>query len=857
MEVRVRHSDRTHPGPISCSADVMPFQFEFNIRPHQWFQYYRLKSAIKAQQRFDTMLRQRPSVSPMVDARAWWRYAIGCVTSRPNSRPWDDVKVIVQSRPRYMELVAKKNRKSSDGQGYHAGLSDKESQELLALEDLLPMEALDAFHLLSLRRVYEAQKESLPGDVSLDGTAASLGSEEITKPQARPRSRANPFRLRGGKRRNYSELEGSQPVTLIQSSFDKRLDESIVDNDVVNQSATSVTLLEAMTLRLGKKVWYVYWKFHDVNAHVILLGPSGDRPLAHAQLRGNGSIRSFGKGKRDFFVDVSKFDVYHGEKLALFLRARDIDVISEDDNATDVSDLEDDSLGTLNSSDKVGDPHPGPNLSMASEFLALPPDGIVGRLVAGKDAGRLKLSVSAHPATLVWTTGFIDSFAEFLNLQPPDSTEDLAHHIRNAATPLARKAQLALLSPVAIGLRFNIAAPKIWTPIASDSCPGSLFLDAGLIKIAGEKEEGQTDIDWDFLTKDIQMNFVQGRGMPISPDELQLQWLSHTLRSGTSIIQPFQVSVKAMNRTIQPANDSLQQRVTVGAARCVDVTVSPLSLNLVDAEALARAFGKWYTMGIKRVRHRVIASEGPNQEQGLKLKHVGLSPVEPSPVVDTYAPSQLDVKLERVEIALEGHSKMTSTLTDDRSLASLDSYHEVAPPTRTYLLEVHEIRIRRSRKDHISSTSLLVMDAAISRLRDGSLYTPLTGTNREFNDSQYRIMVRAPESLTGQSSNSSSLLSGSTTVNSSSSADISDPSAILRGSLVHDRRSHLDEVEVDIDSVILRVTPTTLKDCAKAFRRVIELAQLMTREMERKVHEEGRRARRSEQRSEFARSFCF
>ena len=43
--------------------------------------------------------------------------------------------------------------------------------------------------------------------------------------------------------------------------------------------------------------------------------------------------------------------------------------------------------------------------------------------------------------------------------------------------------------------------------------------------------------------------------------------------------------------------------------------------------------------------------------------------------------------------------------------------------------------------------------------------------------------------------------------------------------------------------MILRVTPTTLKDCTKGIRKIAELMQLITRAMERKVHEEGRKAR--------------
>jgi hypothetical protein len=84
--------------------------------------------------------------------------------------------------------------------------------------------------------------------------------------------------------------------------------------------------------------------------------------------------------------------------------------------------------------------------------------------------------------------------------------------------------------------------------------------------------------------------------------------------------------------------------------------------------------------------------------------------------------------------------------------------------------------------------------------------------------------------------------SGLDPMNGFPSAD--DRPRILRTSFLHDGAKHLDEVEIDIDSVVLRVTPTTLKDCAKAVKRIVELAQLATKEMERKVHEEGRKARK-------------
>ena len=67
---------------------------------------------------------------------------------------------------------------------------------------------------------------------------------------------------------------------------------------------------------------------------------------------------------------------------------------------------------------------------------------------------------------------------------------------------------------------------------------------------------------------------------------------------------------------------------------------------------------------------------------------------------------------------------------------------------------------------------------------------------------------------------------------------------LLSATLFHDTVQHLDEVEIDIDSVTVRVTPTSLKDSAKGLQRFLELVELTTKEMERKVHEEGRNARR-------------
>ena len=105
--------------------------------------------------RLNPMLHGRPKSSPLEDPKAWWRYAILCVQHRPNSRPWGDVQQIVQCREKYIDLVVKNLESETEQTGFHGGLSSSESQALLEMENMLPIETLLAFHLLALRRVFD------------------------------------------------------------------------------------------------------------------------------------------------------------------------------------------------------------------------------------------------------------------------------------------------------------------------------------------------------------------------------------------------------------------------------------------------------------------------------------------------------------------------------------------------------------------------------------------------------------------------------------------------------------------------------------------------------------------------------
>jgi hypothetical protein len=807
----VRTSDREIPGPVSCSADVLPFVWSLNIRHHQYIQYKQLQVAMKSQQRFDTMLKKRPKSSPKQSPRAWWQYAVACVTSRPNYRPWSDVRVIVQNRSRYIELVTKKNFKKSDKNGYHSGLSDRESAELLALEELLPIEAMDAFHLIALRRAHLLKTNPDQVDQTKEKERKSWAS-------------LGRFRFSSSRRRSEGSVEDmSNSLASARAVNESRNSESsftcLERDDEAKEVDASGALLEVMTQRLGNKVWFVNWKLHDATWNVNLASPLDDSSIANFVIGSNGNIRSFGKGKRDFCFDITQCSMMHHEETVLFVRPSGDGILAEIDVIDD--DLSD-TLGSLapgiSSAPQHSFANDGlPNLTYSSKFLDLPPEGFVCRAAHGKNGPNRNYSISCHPINLSWRGTLLDELLDFFVRRAKDVKSDLAQYVRNAATPLAKKAQLALISPGSFSIHLNVAAPKIWLPVKSNE-GGVLLLDAGAVRVAADKGEGESTMVWDLKGKSIHASYTKGRTFDARMGFINPNLHDSVARSETIVVSPFNFSVDASNQI----ESHLECNAKKAAVRTIDIAVSPVCLNLVDAEVLARSFGKWYARSIRRANRRA-ANRTPRTlaATALSAEHRNrkndLSACENDSII------KVSLNVDKVELALEGHSK--GVVEDDRSLTSQDSAYEGSPPVRTYLVEIRGVNVLQMKQSSHSTTSLTVHDASILRLKEGTHYAPLK-SRFDAVDAQYRVLVRSGP--------------GSPTVNSRHG----ELPPIVRASLLHDGNSHLDEVEVDIDSVILRVTPTTLKDCAKAFRRIAELTQLATKEMERKVHEEGRKARR-------------
>lgn len=817
-EVRLKTSNRTEPGPISCLAEFLPFVWDIKFRPHQYVQYHKLKSAMLSQRRFDTMVKQRPSKSPMENPKDWWKYAMRCITSRPNARPWEDVRRISSRRERYIELVLKKLSNATGSCGYHGGLTGEESSELVGMEDLLPIEALLSFHLASLRI-----------HVKSPFAGQWQRKERIPQSPSRARSLTRPIsRIFGGRSkrsRSRSKDPSQKEVSDSSTSLPLKLPKVGLETTAVTTGRTvSISLVDAMTARLGRKVWMTDFKFLHGSVNILLLSAS-NHEIAMLNSEAAGAVKLMGRGNRNLFFDVTKFEVNDCQhdnasdgKILVVQSGVEGDTDRQDDVSLDLS------LSMSLPSQPTGS-------EALTSFMDLPPSGVVCRLAASRANGNsTKLSFSAHPATLIWTRPCFVAVAEFFGAPSSALQTELSRHLRNVATPLARRAQLAFLSQSEFILHVNVSAPKVWVPLSPsrNEEAGAIFFDAGNFRMSCFKDEQQPHSNWTIKASDIQVNFAEWGMNEVKRSIVnpRLRMLPHP--GLNSIIRPFHVGASS---TVRDAHESPEAAVgpsacPAAAVKCIDVLVSPICLNLVDAEILARSIGRWYSQGLLRVRGRVLARHDPKNDQMDQDQPdaVGIDQIQ-----SNTAPFNLSVSVEKVEMALEGHSKVN--FPDEQSMESVDfTLFGGYAPTRTYVVEIFNINVRRLQRESITTTKLLVDDVSVIQLEDQCEYTPMK-PRHEANESQFAILQRGTHR-------------GLSRVDRKVFEDSDRLPGVLRASLYHDGTIHLDEVEVDIEAVILRVTPTTLKDCAKGIRRIVELVQLMTREMERKVHEEGRKARR-------------
>ena len=170
-----------------------------------------------------------------------------------------------------------------------------------------------------------------------------------------------------------------------------------------------------------------------------------------------------------------------------------------------------------------------------------------------------------------------------------------------------------------------INAPKLWIPVSAKTMDGAMFLDAGLIKMNILKKELTKDTTRDVDVSDIQVKFngvMSEEGFSSyessSKSNHSITKQESNERKAIHIILPFNVhmfsniaetaNIPKIRSLREDSNSSkrsdlvdyIENSQYFGYVNRVHVGIGKISLNLVDADVLAKAIGRWYAIGIAK-----------------------------------------------------------------------------------------------------------------------------------------------------------------------------------------------------------------------------------------------------------------
>ena len=903
---RASFKDGTLNQPSVCIADLLPCEIRLNMQPQQQLQYSKLKTAMYAQQRLDTMLHQRPTQKPSrgsKESKAWWKYIIACVVTRPNTRPWRDVQRIVHARPKYIELVLKKYLFALDVDGSTNKLTDDENAELLSLEDLLPIEALLAFHLLALRIIATTRAFEISQHES------KKRSNYRNSYSKAPRRLLNLNRFRrsfGGK-----VMKGKEGSETLNDEMHDQLLPNILSRNMNDGSTEFLLQMQSADQKKNEsKPMQMNFKLHNMTIIYTMLDKTFGKPIIKVELQTQGFSRTSNTSQNEIILNINRFhvldcieplknnsqnDIFQFSRI-LFVQAP----VDSKDSGEDETHLPTNATRTKRFSNAIfkkrrksnsKDEH---NLnSTFDQFKSshLPP-GVLCQIHAHRDLQSLSLAVLAHPAIMVWNQVCIDAISDFFSSAAQENQSILTGHLRNAATPLAHKAQLAIMSPLSISIDINMNAPKLWVPVSQRRTDGALYLDAGFIQMSMSNKEHSRETNWEVEVSDIQVKF--NRVMlesHESNDQLQSFMIpqgKNELNEVINIISPFNIGLfastteKVADGLQHNANDNFFKHLNItsseqntilhnaGYTSKLDVIVGNIAINLVDVDTLAKAIGRWFAIGLAKRTHLQKKSStmqiSPHSssklfrkqyfdENGKQIHHLATSQKQHKPSF------QINLSIEKIGMELESISKVTALYSK--------KYRKQLG--RTYEICIIGVSMQRKRSNDITISQFLLDDLYILQ-RTNTARIPCLSQNSDTSknvDTRHMILARRPDTK-GQSysslKNSANSLDellhsypheehGDTAHKDSyrnrrfgsddnfDDSNLKGKNVILQAFHLHDRRHHSDEIEINISSIIMRVTPTSLRDSLRCSRRILELIQVMTKSMEMKVHEKGRKDR--------------
>ncbi len=905
LEIRLMLHNLEDVAHSHCQAEIMPCEIGFNFGPKQMHQYRLLQYAMAAQQRLDTMIQQRPTDPPTENPRAWWRYVISCVTTRPRVRPWRDVVKIVNKRSRYVELVEKKHLKRDSGD-----LTPEESAELLSLEDMLPIETLLSFHLLALRNVqdiknYEKAKKSKRADGGTVSSNSEAPNRQMSPSRRRRRpststrksrkeygdendaitstdfgspprssqhlSNANPNHGPVGKlpsfitadstknrddtadvvrtptksplpkdpgrgRRSQKRKGTLSPLSIQnRSTPNRRIDDEIsfadsfasveLDNLVNGLDTASKKLefsLDDMSvpgldrdeeevedIRMVKTI-----RCHDLSIVVRIMDKRNVKTILKGNLKASTWIRQVpGDGvnllfdlKNLRFIDCTS---QHSSKLLSFEMPD-----STPDNPHSFGAGIMVPLGISNSSDDDVFLENFCN-EMKDGELALPPIGFVSRLLVSERPNGRSISLSAHAATMVWNRKCVDSFmSTFFPSAALESRTILQNQLRNAATPVVHRAQVALTSPKSMSVNVNIEAPKVWFPVSQHNSDGALYVDIGKLTLVLKKPEFLANSHWSMDCKGILAKFRRNATNVFFHNYTRRPELLDDIQGDIPIILPFDLHYEVERSGDGPAKIMQRDGVKYGRSKVATMKFSKICVKLVDVEVLAKAIGKWYGTQLRQVKRKQSAKKntnGGNNEGTVSTSNHNIKDQN-----TTQISQDLTVFVEKVELYLQGKSSSTQSKSLKQN-------------KRTYLVEVANINLSQSKSVCLQTTT-----GKLDFIYIGQMMKDKKTSDRNFKPSlepRHTILRCTPRHLSSPTKSKGNNME----------------QGAIYSKFIHNEVTHVDDLDVTFMHIETRVTSIALKDCYAAINRILESIRIMTGEMERRVHEIGRSSRSDSQ----------
>lgn len=815
------------------SMEILPSLLDLSISSQQNRQYQRLRDSVLSQQRYDTMLQKRPSSPPIDDPTGWWKYSISCVKHKPTSRSWKDVVEIIRYREKYIDLVVKNLSSDGGNSGYHGGLSFQESNALLEIEDFLPIETLLTFHLLALRRVF--------------------ASRHVTTP-SNSKTRSASSKPRQGSLSSLSRLWKSLTrSTNSWRSIEEELPFQPLGDDINN---SNVLISEKKHRDSNYSMIETSFQLNQFQLRVCLLERLDKNPIVAIEV----DFKGLAHNKDSVFkvnLDILRCEVFDFATPGMTTGGK---VLVIETTKDELKFQQVGRSGFLSKNFVFNNE----SVEYVTSSVDGHPEGVVCRLTAIASETAVSLSLSCHPVAIVWNKSCADAVADFFLSSTIEIQSQFLSRLQRAATPLAHRAQLAILYPSSLSASVNFLTLKVWFPVSMYVTDGALLLEMGKLDASSSKPEQSLEWNWNARATDIQINFARGLNTDAfyrnTDDTPQIDAMSNCLVDEMTILDQFQIqaSGKSGESNSCPSHQNVHFPVNAQApigrvSGEISVNVGSIRLNLVDADELARAIGRFYASELIRMK-----SAGRNDVVDLQSN--------PDKSYDGAPSFEFNLLIEQVELALE------CNITDREKAC-----HE----NRTYLIRVNCIKFTKRSKGLKAFSRLSIADAAVQLAEVENDPNFLPRLFKPSKEAQHQILAKKISEISPHSDDDSrdTLVPPQTPKRASETPILMIPSdlransipedsesiytpeppskftEIVRACHFHDEENHTDEVEFDVLPLIIRITPLSILDFTNTSRRLLELIQLTSTEIERKVHDSGRKARKKKRKIIVSMSF--